>query len=260
MRKIPLLLIPFLFIIVVIGCDSIEGPQGDMGGAGIYPITVNGYITEYDDLNVDETIMASVQIGHPYSVPEVTVNGIELPFIGFDEEGDLSYVKLEMPVNPGDSVHLYISFEDFDGDIRNAWADIVLPDDFEITSYDTNTVQLPFGSDVEISWTESAGATEYNAYIYMWCTYYTDSLNARYRYMDYVKIDVSDTTLVYEGSLLFPDPAEVDSLSEGWGYIAVNPQCGSSSEPGEFNLQGDAEGYFTGSKTGEMVNFEVVWE
>ena len=250
MRKIPLYLIPLYIFVSFIGCDNIEGPQGDQGDAGIHPIEVDAWLNT-DDTNDAEHAHAGVRIAESYSIPYVYINDSLLSFTVFSLN-DLYYYHDNFPVAAGELINLTINYTDFNGSDRSAWADIVMPGDFEITSPNLPGGEITMGDDIEIAWTESDGAEEYFVLLNLDCSYYYDSVMHWHNYYDYQIISSSDTLLIYNSAVIFPDPAVVDSLETGVIVIGIEAHNTSLYEPELFNFQGDAVGVVTAESSTEI--------
>jgi hypothetical protein len=234
----------------IIGCKGDEGPQGPQGPSGSEPplIWVIGQIagpTMWDstaDANFD-----IYYISHCLDIPIVRINSTEIPFYDINPMGVIAYYENDFPVIRGDSVSLLITYTKTNGATGTARAYGMFPQEFGIISPDTSsTYTITKGDSLTVIWSASTGASYYLADLHFDYRYIDTSGNYKSLYISHDTI-LTDTSITFSSSFLFPNLAEIDSIRWGDGYFDVWAYNGPEMEGGsQGNLEGDAVGFFIG--------------
>lgn len=223
-------------VAVTIGC---RGPEGAVGPAGSSPISVTGYV-EWPYRH-DTTGYVRVEVSNVPGIPTVYVNNIEIPF----DMSEIFFYR-DFPISPGDSARLRIEHTKQDGGPGVSEANVQLPALFTITSHDTSGADtIPYGEDLTIIWTSSAGADAYRASSSFHCRY-EDTAGVQQDH-DYVFTRISaDTSITFLSSDIFPDSAEVGTVLYYSAHFSLSSLDGPWQEGEVGNITGDGIGTFHG--------------
>lgn len=242
------LFIPLLIMstaLYFIGCEGSRGPQG---AASENPVFINGSISSmpYSSMYPNQ-INANLNIVCSPSNASAYIN--ELPMksgaMGENSPMGLPYYYRDLPLSLGDSVHLQVQYESAAGDTVEAWADIVIPGDFEVTAPDTYYYILTPGEDLQISWTPSTGADAYSVLLRLQYQYLNLQGDTVKYAESWVRICDDDTVEVFDAELLFPDTSDIDYLTTFEGLIGVDAINGPYSEGQPGNVLGEGIGFFS---------------
>ncbi len=176
-----------------------------------------------------------VQVLNAEAVPLVKINDHELElkssYYGFDFTGNFSLIPdttYELVVTAGSDTAIAI---------------VTLPGDFSIIVPDTSYV-LTKGSNLDASWDSASYSDYYKVCLYLEYQYYDTSRNFKSFYFSSDTI-LSETSITYGSSLLWPNPSEIDSIICGHGNLNVSAINGPSLTPGTpGNVSGDGIGFF----------------
>lgn len=221
------------------GCEGPEGPMGPSGAPFVY---VEGEIYGYPQ---DSTSRALVQVLNNPGIPSVEINGIRIP--PFPTDLPPHVFRGELPILPGDSAHLRVSYPKTDGSLGVAGATVILPGPFEIvrpdTSYDTISISL--GDSLTVRWNSARGADIYTVWLYFEYHYIdTSGMDGSFTYSTTIQSD--DTSITFAHTELFPDLEHIDSIRSEFGHIEVSAVSGPVREMQPGNVTGDGIGFFNG--------------
>ena len=241
-----LFILPFILTagLLLFGCEGTEGIQGV---SGENPLMVNANIEKYPSYYSSNPngIRSFISLYHSPSVAQVYLNDTPIPIGPYGEYigSSLQYAHENLPFSQGDSVHLEIIYEQTDGDTAIAWADIVIPGEFEINNVDTNYMTVEFGEDLELSWTESYGADAYYCQVGIFYRYRSVSGDTVEFFWQDLEIH-EGTSVVFDSADIYPGLAEVDSVLMFSGALFVNAISGPTQEGDDGNIQGEGIGFF----------------
>ncbi len=223
-----------LFIGAFVGCKKEESPTE----TDVPKLFIMGEIERYLYEGGDHPVFCcneNVYVSNTEAVPSVKINDQELELYyylsGFYFDGDSS-------LTPGAEYELVVT-----AGSDTAIATIILPEDFSITTPDTSYV-LPKGISLNASWDSVSYADYYKVYLYVHYDYYDTSGNGKYFGFSSDTI-ISETSITYESSLLWPNLSKIDSVYNGSGYVfvcAINGPSFVPDTPG--NVSGDGIGFF----------------
>ena len=245
-----------LISLSLLGCEGDEGPAGPPGTPTIY---ISGKVAAEPSMwpygPPPYPTWATLQVSDLPSIPEVAVNGTALP-INYVTGDQISFLEFDLPVEPGDSVHLSVNYVDADSNPRQAWADILLPEAFSIILPDTAwNLQIPWAEDLELHWEASGGADAYWFYFNLYASYWVAGEHqSSFCWLD---TTIADTHLTIPLTLYLPDTSLMDSADGGMGELKIVAQNGIWQEGELGNIQGDGDGFFY-ARTQESAEIELL--
>ena len=243
----------------LIGC---EGPQGPVGPSGdSLPVYLWGAVGAPEL----EELPAYVLISNVHEIPSVEINGIRIPFTspltgggcaGYFLQG-IVFSLDDFSIPAGDSASLVVTYTKVNGNPGTARANIVLPDQFEITSHDTSSVvDIPVGTGLTVSWTSSKEADAYHVYLDLDYDY-TDTSGAHQSFYFSADTLITDAFITFLPSQLFPDAGKIKAVESSRGEFDISAIAGPLWEGAEGNVTGDGIGFFYGLTFGGHLDLEV---
>jgi len=231
-------------LIAIMGCRGEQGPQGPPAPESP-PICVFGFV--YGPTGSDTTSSVGINVYLKEFLPEIPltkINDIEIP-AGCFGGNSFCYSEYDLAVNPGDSANLTIGFTKVDGSPGTVWAKGVLPGKFAITSHDTASEDtIMKGDSVTVTWAPSSGASYYFIDFYFYYHYIDTSGNDE-SFSYSMDTTLTDTSITFPASMLFPNLAEIDSVRYGYGHFDIEAIHGPVLEGGsEGNVSGDGLGFY----------------
>ncbi len=223
-----------LFIGAFVGCKKEESPTETY----VPKLYLMGEIERYLYEGGDHPVFCcneNVYVSNTEAVPSVKINDQELELYyylsGFYFDGDSS-------LTPGAEYELVVT-----AGSNAATATVTLPGDFSIITPNTSYV-LPIGSSLNALWDSASYANYYRVHLLVHYAYYDTSGN--YEGFSFSSDTIlSETSITYENSLLFPNLSEIDSVGGGNGFLrvyAINGPSLAPDTPG--NVSGDGIGFF----------------
>ncbi len=234
-----------LFIGAFIGCKKENPTETDVPKLYLMgEIQRRPYSANYpDSFYCDE----GVNVSNAEAVPSVKINDRELEFYS----GSRFYFDGDFSLTPGAEYELVVT-----AGSNTATATVTLPGDFGITAPDTSYV-LPKGSSLDALWDSASHSNYYGVYLYVYYEYYDTSGTVQSFHFSSDTI-LSETSITYESSLLFPNLSEIDSISCGNGHFDIYAINGPSLVPGTpGNVSGDGIGFFWAKQSRESGGFDV---
>jgi hypothetical protein len=237
-------------LVTVLGCvgdpgpEGPVGPQGPQGEEGGLDLNIVAVMHVYEQVKAFNRGQFAMSIYNVPSIPKVDLNDNRL-FLeddSFFDEGRLAYNDTII-LERDDSAFLDITYTKRDSTSGTASSDISLPSEFFAAA---SNISIDVGNDVEAKWRVSNGANAYWVYTYFYFSYLdtTDVILDMTLEFDTV-LAADDTTLLIPGSAIFPDTAEIASVTGFDGYFQIRAVTGPWL-PGESNnFTGDAFGVFT---------------
>lgn len=237
---------------LILGLTACEGPQGPRGPS---PISVNGQIYLGSG---DTAASAYIYVSETPTIPVVTVNDVICSRSPFMYDNEFRFYNYDLPIVPGDSIYLTVTFTGYNNAPGLAGADVLFPTSFGITSHDTTAeVIIPVGTDLMIEWTESIGSNVYSMNFYInYCYYDTLGVFGVYR----IRFDDSllfDTAVTFDSETLFPNAAEIDSISFNSGSFHVWALTDPFQGNNAYNVYGDGVGFISVKTYGDGLYFAV---
>ena len=256
-----MMLVFFMSVMILIGCQGPEGPLGPQGEEGPQgpegeegPTLINVLATlsgPQPPANTDYAIQ--VKIYNFPTIPCVTLNDILLP----NKMGKFWFINSFAQFAPGDSASLVIDYTMLDGIEGTARAQAVLPEQFELTSHDTSAVApINWGFDFPVTWTTSEWTDFYKIDFHLGIEY-DDTLGTRNFLEYYLDSLVTDTVITIPTSQIFPPREEVDTLYVNEGYFYIDAYNGPGFPGDEGNVAGDGFGFFFGCTYGPKLEIEA---
>jgi hypothetical protein len=195
------------------------------------------------------------------AVPVVTVN--DQPAEEVDLAGSIFLRIYELPLLPGDSVFLRMSYTLPDGASDTARAEAALPGPFGIVAPDTTQpFELPLGTDFTASWTRAEGAACYRGILQLSCgdldtTEWGEIFGVIY-FSETLDTLLTDTTVTFEGARMFWNLTAFEEADEIFAAFRVMAQSGpwQAGEPG--NVTGGGEGFFYARTSTRELYIQVV--
>ncbi|MCK4306842.1 hypothetical protein KAW50_01290 [candidate division WOR-3 bacterium] len=189
-----------------------------------------------------------VNVSNTEVVPSVQINEQELEL--YPSTSGL-YFREHFPLTPETEYELVVTTSS-----DTATATVKLPGNFSIIAPDTSYV-LPKGSSLDISWDSASYANHYRVHLYVYYRYSDTSGNSENFRFSRDTI-LSETSITYESSLLWPNLSEIDSIFYGHGDFDVSAIAGPSLVPGTpGNVSGDGIGFFWAKQKRESDDFHV---
>ena len=234
-----------LFIGAFIGCKKESPTETDVPKLYLMgEIQRRPYSANYpDSFYCDE----GVNVSNAEAVPSVKINDRELEFYS----GSRFYFDGDFSLTPGAEYELVVT-----AGSNTATATVTLPGDFGITAPDTSYV-LSKGSSLDALWDSASHSNYYGVYLYVYYEYYDTSGTVQSFHFSSDTI-LSETSITYESSLLFPNLSEIDSISCGNGHFdiyAINGPSLVPDTPG--NVSGDGTGFFWAKQSRGSGGFDV---
>ncbi len=234
-----------LFIGAFIGCKKESPTETDVPKLYLMgEIQRRPYSANYpDSFYCDE----GVNVSNAEAVPSVKINDRELEFYS----GSRFYFDGDFSLTPGAEYELVVT-----AGSNTATATVTLPGDFSITAPDTSYV-LSKGSSLDALWDSASHSNYYGVYLYVYYEYYDTSGTVQSFHFSSDTI-LSETSITYESSLLFPNLSEIDSISCGNGHFdiyAINGPSLVPDTPG--NVSGDGTGFFWAKQSRGSGGFDV---
>jgi hypothetical protein len=241
-------------LLALLGCQSNRGPAGP---PGFSPLYLSGSIAR-DWYGAP--IEAQILVFESPSVPSATINGLACTLTDNGQYNHFDFELSDGSFQLGDPFHIQVQCQDPESGLMLAFADLILPDSFAITSHDSDLARIPVGDALEITWSASHGADGYIIDFEFWYNYYdsTGNMNSFRMRLDSV---LTDTALVFDAATLFPNLAQIDSL---WPYASYNGwfEIWAQSGPWQMgdagNVQGDGEGMINGRTFGGHLTLYVI--
>lgn len=239
-------------LIGLIGCEGKKGPAGPQGPPGPSLIYIVGGVSTLTPWSV-WSANAHISVFNSPAVPRVMINDIRI-----SNRGELDFYNYSFPIFAGDSAKLVVTYRKPDGDSGTAQANIRLPGQFEITSHDTSSVDaIPVGASLSVTWSPSNGADAYSVYFHF-DYYYEDTIGSSLKYFHFdCDTLLTDTSITFAPSVLFPNSGEIDTILSGYGQFSVSAIEGPWQEGADGNVLGDGRGFFYGWTFGGSFEF---WE
>ncbi len=233
---------------LIAGCTGPEGPAGPAGGSPVY---VTGTLSWPG--RVDSTGVVRVEVIGVSGIAAVYVNDIEIPFFAYS-----TYYLEDFPISPGDSARLWVEHTKQDGGSGVSQANVRLPTDLVITSHDTSgTDTIPYGVDLTVTWTSSAGADAYSVNVSCNCAY-RDTANVDQTFHYHLRDVFADTSITFPSTDIFPDTAQMDTMY-GWSGNLYFESFDGPWQPGETgNVTGDGIGTFHAQLEGPRLHLEAI--
>lgn len=217
----------------------------DYGKPAIFGSVARGY---YDG----KKTLANINVSGTRLLPVVTIDSDTLELIYYSFHFEYLWKSQwhgYVSAAPGRECELVV---DQSNGMANATT--TLPGDFVIIQPD----DLHIGDDLDIAWTNSAGAERYEVYIHVDYSYIDTSGGWELLWYD-TSFCTTDTTFTVGKVRLFPD--DVDSIMSGDGVVEVQAECGPWIGHGtEGNVEGYGCGYFLATNGPEAVSFDVEQE
>jgi len=244
------------FVLFAMGCEGDRGPAGPPGVPEVF-IGAKVETAAIGDSPEDTTGNADVTIYNLDVIPEVSINGIAIPYEGSGIP--LEFSTNTFPIRAGDQAILEVRYTE-DGVARLATSAITMPDSFEITSPDPENFVLYVGENMTVTW---SAASHTNGY-YIWATveygYYGVFGDYNHFFQSYVSI-TADTWVDYSVNELFPSAAQIaqiDTMFPGRFSIDIWAISGPILEEQTGNFVGDGGGVFNGWTHGCSQYFDIV--
>ena len=257
MKRIFIFTAVFLLSTFFLGCDGPEGPQGPAGETLPYPVSIDADI-DYSIFNEDSTAITQVYISQTPTIPQVTINEIVIPFQGYSGSM-LHYLDYYFPIIREDSASLLITYTAINGEPKSAWADIVVPGNFEITQPDTEYYEHTFNTDLTVAWTPSPGAEAYRIRLSMHI-HYTDTTGVDQFYYFYEdSVHIGSETVTYHAEMIFPQLPEGVIYNWGDGIVRVYAESGPGYSWIPFNIQGDGTGFFSAIVATDYIDIHILF-
>ncbi|RJP77522.1 MAG: hypothetical protein C4524_08200 [Candidatus Zixiibacteriota bacterium] len=227
-----------LLLAVLLLLTSCQGERGPAGPAAL-PVQIIGEIR----ISAIYDPMADLIVAGTPSIPEANINGLAClrawePSI----TSQFLFELYDVPVAPGDSVHLTVDYARSDGNPAQARVDMLMPGPFTYTmAAPEDTITFHRGEDLAFAWTQPPGAEGVTAQCQIFYTYLDSS--GWYGNWDYFYSGwLTDTTLVLPAAEIFPD--SIGSLVWTSGYFVVSACGGPREEDDPDNVTGDGCGRF----------------
>lgn len=237
---------------------SLAGCEGPAGPPGLSPIHLSGSIAQ-DWYGAP--IAAQILIYESPSIPSATINGLDCRLSNYGQYSHFIFELSDSSFHLGDLYRIEVQYQDLTAGPALAYADIVLPDSFAITSHDSDLARIPVGDALEVHWSASAGADCYPFSINFHYSYYDSEGNMQSFTMRIMDSVLTDTVLLFDAPTLFPNLDEIVSLSpyssyNGWIEIWAQSGPWQMGDPG--NVQGDGEGMINGRTFGGHLTLYVI--
>ncbi len=234
------------------GCTGPEGPTGPPGPSVCF---VHGFVR--GPTVWTSSSLAYVTVMNTPTIPSVELNDIPVTFLGIGLSPAFEFLDFDFPISPGDPAILRVSYVKDDGSPAAAHANIRLPGEFEIVSHDTSeVVSVPVGSGLTIQWSSSDGADVYWVLLESWYDY-IDTTGNRQEYSCTVDTVVTDTSMTFLSSRIFPNADEIDEVTDSGGWIDLYGVSGPFEEGDKGNVVGDGIGFFCGVTFGGSIALAV---
>ena len=232
----------------LLGCEGDQGPQGPTAYA---PINISASVMV--PVPWDETASAFANIANTSDMPQVTINGLEIPRYSTSA----SYRYDDFPIEYGDSAYLVVNYSQPNGTPAQAYAAIRVPGQFQFLTPDTSQVmQIQYGDSLVVIWSSAAGADAYRIQCYYNLHYYFSGAVVEHQIS--LNTLLADTSLTLGAQELFPAQVDPDSILYGGGNIQISALNGpwQTGDPG--NVTGDGIGFFHGWTYGGQIDIDVV--
>jgi hypothetical protein len=228
------------------GC---EGDRGPAGPPGLSPIYLSGSIAQE---SYNAPVAAQILVYESPCIPSATINGLDCWLSNYGQYSHFTFGLSDSSFHPGDDFNVEVQFQDPEGGPALAYADVVLPDSFEITSHDSDLARIPIGDALEVRWSASPGANCYPIEFEFWYNYY-DSPGSSQSFRMRLDSVLTDTVLLFDAPTLFPNLDDIVSLSpytsyNGWFNVWAQSGPWQMGDPS--NVQGDGDGMISGRTFG----------
>lgn len=246
----------FALAILAIGLASCQADRGPAGPPGPSSIHLSGSIAR-DWYGAP--ITAQIQVFESPSIPSAAINGLVCTLSNNGQYGHFDFELSDSSFQAGDSFHIEVQYQDPASGPALAYADVILPGSFEITSHDSDLAQIPFGADLVLEWNASAGADCYFVDIYFHYSFW-DTLGLYRSFWLETDTLIADTTITFDAERIFPQAGlfgELNpSLSNGW--IDLRAESGPWQAGDQANVHGDGNGIIRGRTFGAHLFLLVI--
>ncbi|MEN3044051.1 MAG: hypothetical protein ABDH37_02380 [Candidatus Hydrothermales bacterium] len=238
-----------LIISIALIATKCKGPKGEKGPPGPINIYVLGFVEHH---KYNDTSEAEVEVSFSPSIPDVKINDIDIPIYYFYGSSFSFYKDNITTLSSGTNLNLKVTYKKSDGNQGEAIATAKIPGIFGITS-PYPEASIPVGGSLNVVWSQSLNANFYFANLYLYYEY-IDLVGNHSRFSCDVETTLTQTSITFPPSVLFPDLNEIDSIYYSIGYFYVLGINGPKLEYGEMgNVEGDGSGFFWGVMLGDEI-------
>jgi hypothetical protein len=217
------------------------GDTGLPGPAAVPQAYISGSVEIMGNFP-DTTAQVYVSVYNVTSVPQVSLNGIELGY------SPPSYFQVnDFPIMAEDSARLEVIYQKSNGDTAIARANIRMPGHGLITSHDTSQVDtIAFDENLVFTWNPANGADFYRVH-FSFQTAYKDTLFGPTEYFYWSKDSLLyGTTISFAAAEIFPQIQPGGQVLNGQGLFDIRAGTGPWQVGAPGNITGDGFGYFYG--------------
>ncbi len=246
------------FLIALPGCEGDEGvagPTGLQGEQGPLAINVKAVLMPGEGDGGGQSITS---ITNSPSIPAVKYNdyNARLNQSWFVGGGRLAYL-CNFPMEAGDTADMEIAFTKLDGTSGLAEATVTLPDELSLVDPPGSDVNVILGDDFEMTWNSVVGADAYMVIISFELGYY-DTADVFQIHLFEEMLTITDTTISFAGSILFPDAATVSSIDYFYADADLSGISGVWNGSEINNITGDGMGFLVGLGYADDLDFGLV--